>query len=173
MASSSAGKGPRQHHYVFGHLALRDISHHDPHRFIEVLTGGEADRFLLAVWRDVAKAIGDDPPVPHTGLASTVKTLGNGDRLAVVTLPGPVAMTEAYFVGVVVPPPPSTHLRYFTLELSFSLDGGKTALLCEWELQEKGFRHVNYGPGPEPDQASFVEAIEGHLKDRPPSAEDN
>lgn len=84
----------------------------------------------------------------------------------VVTMPAPESPPEAHFVAIVhKDDEPKKHgiasrsTRYFTLESSNT----PLPVLCEW--REDG-SHLNYGEGPAPEMAAFVEAVFGHLSAR-------
>ena len=83
----------------------------------------------------------------------------NGYTLYVVTMPKPVKMPEAHFAAIVhkddeakeyMHESPST--RYFTLEKSCS----PLPMLCE---VKRNRAHNNYGEGPAPEMAAFVDAV--------------
>lgn len=85
--------------------------------------------------------------------------------VAVITMPPPVAVTEAHFATVVFRPEtrrfrPGTgpaRLRYYTLELCCDhATDSKPTQLCEWA----GPSHFNHGVSPQPDVQSLLAAIE-------------
>jgi hypothetical protein len=80
----------------------------------------------------------------------------------IVSMPAPVAVGEAHFVGVVLAeltPGAAVGYRYFTLELGDRGDGSARPVLCEW----KGARHLNFGDGPAPEVEAFVAALAARL----------
>ena len=101
----------------------------------------------------------DDLTVEVTAMA--------GHPAILINLPPPKGPPEAYFVAIVMTKPPRRHwlfwqsppsIRYVTLELGvsfFSKDATHT-VFCEWKGTGS---HVNYGRGPAPNQAAFVEAV--------------
>ncbi len=83
----------------------------------------------------------------------------NGYTAYVATMPNPVHTTESHFVAIVhnddepkrhMQESPST--RYFTLEKS----GSALPMLCEVKRDRL---HLNYGEGPVPEMAAFVDAV--------------
>ena len=87
----------------------------------------------------------------------------NGYTTHVVTMPTPESPPEAHFVAIVhKDDEPKEHgcaapsTRYFTLESSNT----RLPVLCEW--REDG-SHLNYGEGPAPEMAAFVEAVFKHV----------
>ncbi len=49
--------------------------------------------------------------------------------------------------------------RFFTLEHSLTLDGAARTVFAEWQAQQTGPRHVNFGEGPPPSAEAFLAAI--------------
>jgi hypothetical protein len=91
---------------------------------------------------------------------------------AVVEMPRPRAITEAFFVAAVLladpdremPDPKEVVLRYFTLEKGFTFEGPPRTVLCEWTAEGT---HCNYGDGPAPRLEAFLQAVEELLSKRP------
>src|SRR5205807_7505837 len=107
-----------------------------------------------------------DPPPDFTADDLTVHTVrAAGFPCAVVEMPPPRAMTEAFFAAAVLLIDPAAEepdlaaapVRYFTLEQSFDLEGAPLAMMCEWT---RDGTHVNFGGGPPPRPDDFVKAIE-------------
>lgn len=83
----------------------------------------------------------------------------NGYSLYVLTMPEPVKMPEAHFAAIVHKDDEAKHhmhespsTRYFTLEKSCS----PLPMLCEVRRDRA---HNNYGEGPAPEMAAFVDAV--------------
>ena len=58
-------------------------------------------------------------------------------------------------------------VRYFTLELGMNLDESARTVLCEWQREEHGPRHVNYGDGPDATEDAFLAAVTAHVLQTP------
>ena len=132
-----------------------------------------APGFLQRRWDECGQGLPTSETVAPAGLRASAHQ--NGDQLAaVIALPAPLAVTEAYFVALVcqVPPPPPADksaasldnyraelvqlpVQYWTLEWGFTLDQPRTVLGI-WNSEGA---HLNLGDGPPPDEAAFVEAI--------------
>ena len=158
---------PRCAHYTLAHVALREFALRRPLDFIEILATPEARRllsYLLERVSDSCEGSGSGPDFDVDDLK--VHTARVGDYpCAIVEMPRPRAMAEAYFVAAVLnikldeesPGPADPTLRYFTLEKGLSLDGSHRTVLCEWTADGT---HSNYGDGPPPQLESFVPALE-------------
>ncbi len=106
-----------------------------------------------------------DPPPDFSAADCRIHTVRAGVYpCAVVEMPPPHAMTEAYFTAAVLLLDPTqgqldlatAAVRYFTLELGFSLDNVPQTVLCEWG---KDGAHINYGEGPTSDVEAFMAAV--------------
>ncbi len=179
-AGNPAGSGrgnteleePRDQHYVFAHIALRQIAFKNPAGCVGVLHSPDAMKFLTGLWEEVGKHCRDaaaDAAGGHIdGSTLGVRPARVGDfPSAIVSLPQPLAPTEAYFIALVLhvdletlrgeaPPPENPALSYYTLERGVSLEGGGRTVLCAWNAEEA---HLNYGDGPPPDFDAFVDAV--------------
>jgi hypothetical protein len=156
----------RQAHYVFAHYALRSVALNDPVFYFGVLASPDGPTFLDDLLKTVAEhALPGDPPPDFSAADCRIHTVRAGVYpCAVVELPPPHAMAEAYFTAAVLvanPGPEQLHLmnvpvRYFTLELGLNLDGKPRTVLCEWT---KDGTHRNFGDGPSSTVEQFVPAL--------------
>jgi hypothetical protein len=156
---------PRCPHYTFAHQALRSVALADPLPCLGLLASADAGRFLAGLLESVSEhcaALGEKADFTADDIRVHPTRVGSYP-CAVVQMPPPRAITEAFFVALVLlaapedPPerPEDARLRYFTLEKGFSLDGSERTVLCEWTET----RHVNYGDGPAPHVEAFVAAV--------------
>jgi hypothetical protein len=82
----------------------------------------------------------------------------------IVEMPAPRAVTEVYFIGIVLKPSAGdtaaalteVEVRYFTLEY-FAEVGSKHGVLCEWTDDSK---HINHAMTTGADVKKFLAAIE-------------
>ncbi len=161
---------PRCHHYTLAHQALRTVAFEQPAGFLGLLASPEARSFLADLLTAVTEHCQGREPWPDFGVeALTIHTFRVGQfPCAVVELPPPRAVTEAFFVAAVLlvdldreqPAPQEAALRYFTLEKGFVLDGPPRTVLGEWTAEGS---HHNYGDGPAPQLGPFVRAMEAML----------
>lgn len=133
---------PRQHHYVFGHVALRQVATADPDRFLAVFEGPDGGEFVRDLWLDVGRSVPPDDRIPDFGLSVGLHEVA-GRTVVLVRCPEPEGTTECHLIAIV---DVEGGLRYLTLEKGFSLgdDPVERTVLCEWV----GERHCNYGDGP-------------------------
>src|SRR5207244_1090156 len=126
------GAGTRQAHYLFAPYARRGVAQNDPVYYLGVLASPGAREFLAHLLRTTADhARPGDPPPDFTADDLTVHTVrAGGYPCAVVEMPPPRAMTEAFFTAAVLLADPrdaadlaGAPVRYFTLEQSFDLEG--------------------------------------------------
>ncbi len=153
-------KEPRPHHYIFAHRVLPALFLNDPPKFIETISAGQ-DNFVHWLWKRVGEKEvqnASDRIAPN-GLSCAIMRAEDNATVAIVTLPPPEGMTEAYFVALVYWPQEDAALapaaRYITLEHGMQADGSPRTVLCEWTKE----MHANYGNGPEPVLQTFFEAV--------------
>lgn len=162
-------------HYIFAHQYLPRILFGDPQLGLGLALRYDRSKMLETMWNHCRKSASEtqknDEP---TGLAVTGGTVGSGIAVAVITMPPPKDMADAYYVCVVTaftPGPDGTpragNVAYYTLEKTFSLSQitdrkptGTTepapTILGQWD---KRGNHANFGPGPAPDSPdAFVSA---------------
>lgn len=160
------GAETRPGHYLFAHYALRSVARNDPVFYFGVLASPDGPRFLDDLLQTVADHTRPGEPPPDFSAADCrIHTVRAGIYpCAVVELPPPRALTEAYFTAVVLlvdpaeaqPDLTAAAVRYFTLELSFNFDATPVTLLCEWGHDGA---HHNFGPGSVPEVEVFVRDI--------------
>jgi hypothetical protein len=163
---------PRAHHYYFAHAALRNLAMEAPDQVVLALCSGDGEVFLRRVWDEVARefaSAGHEEPVVGAEGLETVSARVAGRPCALVTLPPPVATTEAHFVAIVLnheideplksPAGDQPQVYYFTLEKGFALDGRPRTVFCEWS----GEAHHNYGDGPAAEGRLFLDHVAEHL----------
>jgi hypothetical protein len=153
--------------YVFAHYALRQIALSDPLHLLAVAASPEAKPFFEHVLKLVADQCGRRASFDAASLKIHA-TRVNDYACAVIELPEPREVAEAFMVALVLPietsadKPPKideAQARYFTLEKGFALSNEPRTVLAEWDAQ----RHSNYGDGPAPTVDEFVAALGGHL----------
>lgn len=158
---------PKAQHYIFVHRALPSVFYSDPKKFIALLTQ-DGRGFLHFLWdrvweRELKSNRMAGNRIAAYGLDCEIRKLQDGATLALITLPPPKGMTEAYFVAAVYRPSrrtlfpkQETLARFITLEYGRNLDGSPRTVLCEWTDTHL---HDNMGDGPEPTLDAFFEAV--------------
>ena len=161
---------PRKHHYTFAHHALCSMTLQLRDQLRQMLIGSHAATFLQGLWKHVAQNLDDDEILPADGLFVHNEFLNAGGILSIVVLPQPQCATEAHMVGIAfLPTPPvlgekkESEVRYFTLEKGFDDNDAPHTALCEWQRDDDGISHLNYGDGPTPAVAAFAREIMAHL----------
>ncbi len=145
---------PRTQHYVFAHRMLPTLFFEEPAMFIATFEKG-GNKFLHFLWN----LLGDEASeLAAESLDYQIKRLENNTTIALITLPPPQAMTEAYFVAAVFRPQGN---RFITLEYSFNfIEGSPITVLGEWTTTS----HLNLGDGPEPTLEAFFEKVVNLIK---------
>ena len=168
-------EGPRRHHYALAHLALRQIALGSPLAYLGSVVGeGRSEFFKFAfnavceeeqkAGRTAAPDFGAEDLKGHQGWVGEFPC-------AIVEMPTPKRIVEAYYTGLVVTLDPlrlkealtdksrPIPARYFTLEAGVSDDGTPRTVFCEWRES----MHANFGDGPEPTVANFARRIKAAL----------
>jgi hypothetical protein len=177
-AGTSAGAGgldkPRDQHYAFAHVLLRQLAFENPVGCVGMLHSPERDKMLAALWEDVAKHCRKNGMADGVvaGAPPTVRPAPVGRfPSCIVTMPQPQGPTEAHFVAIVLhvdvealrsgeEPPEKPELSYFTLEKGVTLDGESRTVLCGWNAEGS---HLNFGDGPPAEFDAFVAAVAEHI----------
>ncbi|MBN1910646.1 MAG: hypothetical protein JW818_12950 [Pirellulales bacterium] len=166
---SSLDSSPRCHHYTMAHYALRNIALDDPLFYLAVLASDDSNAFLESIFRAVCEHCHDRGEKPDFKAADlrVHRTHIGVYPCAIIEMPEPVAMTEAFFTALVLLVDPSTSqvsddaevpAQYFTLEKSFDLDGTPKTVLGRWNNQGT---HSSCGDGPEPTLRDFIAYLAG------------
>lgn len=170
--------GPR-HHYVLGHVTLRQICKENPLVFFEVMVSSRKDKFLEVIWQVVRKSCDSsgDPLFSIEDVDINTCRINNYPAI-IVAMPPPTKPPEAYFVGIVLKVnelsesmPERSDFYYITLErgLDFS-DGSEYTVLCEWIEKDGVVTHKQLAEDSSPvTQAAFIAAMEKIIRQRPGS----
>jgi hypothetical protein len=170
---------PHCHHYMFAHVALRQVAYSNPVGCLGVLASPDATSFLTDLWHDVDKCCrerGETSTIQPSEFVVHKLCVGKYP-CAVVEMPEPWFITGAHFIGILLRKPidqigpmeRDVPLMYYTLEKTIDLgDDTPQTVLCCWT---KDGMHSNYGPGPDPTLQAFVEELErresGRMSDPP------
>lgn len=150
---------PRDQHYAFAHVYLRDKAFSNPATTVHELVGGNSSQYLKILWKTVGlrTKAPDDEFISAEGLECHPFWIGDQYRAVIIKFPEPLGPAEAFMVAMVIPataePGDQCLLRYITLE--FSPNRLNRTVLAEWI--DGG--HVNRGDGPEPEVAAFRSAV--------------
>lgn len=152
LALARASRPPRRQHYQFAHVLLRDAALADPRGTWDRVTSPGQDLgrpgvgdFLVDLW--IAARDDDEDAISPEGLRVDV----DGD-VAVVTLPPPARIAEAYMIALVRQPP-----GYFVLER-----GASAAFVAEWRKDMR----IRMGDVPIPTRRELVHAVRAAVRAR-------
>lgn len=145
--------------YAFAHRLLPARFFLNPSQLLGRLEGDAATALLGSLWEEAGGAPDGAPTVELGELAA--------GQMAIVRVVGASENNpgEAALVALVCRTGASGEAvgEYFTLEHSMDLGDGPATMLCE---RSPDGRHLNHGLGPEPEVASFTEAVESRIRAR-------
>lgn len=158
VATVDLEKEPRRQHYAFAHIYLREKL---PFAkiFVENITKPDS-KFLNSYWVSSAMHFkpNEDEFIPPNGLCAYPFKFSPNLNGAIIQLPQPKRMAEAFFVAAVLEESEDyseIKSRYITLELGANEDGSGRTVLGEWRGS-----HFNYGSGPEPTVEAFLGSLQ-------------
>lgn len=149
--------------FLFVHKALPVLTFADPTKTMAILTGPDAQQFLVDAWNSIGKHCDESMHRNSDGLSLSVSPAGTTGLVVVVRLPEPTEQGEAYFAAIISrfedPREPDVeHLKWtrlFTLELgTHPITNAECPMLCEWTPDGQ---HLNLGEGSSVDERDFVE----------------
>lgn len=153
-------KKPREQHYRFTHHTLRDLFIKEPEVVIDRLRNDKGSAFLLKIWDKAGKDLGKFDLVIPGRLRHEVRMYDDSTTVAIISLPTPEAVSEAYFAALIYRPQKKqqkTITRFILLERSVPLGySNLSSVLQEWTLD--GI-HKNIGYGCEPTLEAFYTAV--------------
>lgn len=153
--------GPRPHHYEFAHRFMPGVFYADPPGFFALLRQKGIDILHMA-WLYAAKHLKPEFQLPDDGLTFAFYDLGAGYATAIITLPQPQGMTEAFFIAPALWPArgadPAPDAQFLTLELGQRIPSRE---LCGvFGAWTSGGAHINMGIAP----AWTLDAFQEHIR---------
>ncbi len=158
----------RSHQIVFVEDALPSVFHQTPVEFLYYLDR-DGNKFLNFYWTQVSKNFSDSDRADPYGLNYVIRTPQKDVSFALVILPTPKEIGEAYFEALVYRPRRVTPIlrindmtTVFALVLASNESGGpKTRIV---ERTRKG-QSIERGEGPPPITDEFFHKVIELLKD--------
>ena len=102
-------KAKKSQHYQFVYQALPTLFHHSYKDFM-ILLERDGVKFLQFWWDHTADDTDEEGKRPIDGMDFEFREYKPDERLALLTLPAPRAVPEAYFMALV---PPPAHKSFF------------------------------------------------------------
>src|SRR5687767_13528283 len=109
---------PRTAHYLFAHRAVPRAFLRDPAPIMGILGSGDAMAFLGGMWDIIDREVTDEPRIDRAGLAVDVYELPHDIFVALVTMPSPQRVLEAFFVGLAARLDTDPFARALSLDLA-------------------------------------------------------
>ena len=190
--ASAAGERAASLPYIFAHRYLPALVHEDPQIATSLAFSKKQQELLLKIWELCQERYPNAPSQNPTDLTVTGGKLDEGVAAALVTMPPPEDITEAYYVCVIAKfsmeggKVKVSDVAYYTLEKSISLDANalfgleektpspprdaRPTVLGGWG---KDGSHLNFGSGPSPESPKdFVDSAyrlyrDSHIKGGP------
>jgi hypothetical protein len=153
---------PRQHYYRFAHKALPGILFRSTEPFRGAALAGRADTGLQKLWEGVAKETASDSDGTLSVRALVHECAGRA--VVLVTPPRPEHITEAHYIAIVLDHGDPSFVRYIVLEHSWDTQSQPRTTLGEWTRDGS---HINFGDGPEPNEAAFLAIVCERFTDLP------
>ena len=133
----------RYQHYLFAYKLLPTLFDANPEKIISDIKNSKG-AVLHALWHRVGQDLLASELVKPDGLSCKTASPGNDVSMAVVVMPPPQVIPEAYFVALVFRPEKKSLFssqkavkRMFALERSLNSDHTPLPILCE--LDSEGY----------------------------------
>ena len=150
----------RKQHYLFAHHTLRDLFIKEPEVVINRFRNDKGKAFLFETWNKAGKDLGEPNLVAPRGLRHEVRMYDGSITVAIISLPTPEAVSEAYFAALIYRPQKKQQkaiTRFILLVHSVPLGySNLSSVLQEWTLD--GI-HKNIGYGCESTLDAFYTAV--------------
>ncbi|MBV9470337.1 MAG: hypothetical protein JO316_24190 [Abitibacteriaceae bacterium] len=156
--------GARTHHYQFAHWMLPQMGFQESGHMLVSLTRSDASEFLKSLWQSVGNELPRQERLSPDGLSCLIRKFDDY-AIAIITLPKAFRVTEAYYTAFTFGPVStvpkgqlhSLPMRYFALEVGFSMPGEPSrTVFSEWTREPS---HINMGDGPKPEVEAFFTKI--------------
>jgi hypothetical protein len=162
------------------HQAIPAVAFADPALFLECLRGNDASQRLQHLWKGICDVFDPDGLVelPGADQFSAIPFHEENYLGVILGFPEPMRAPEAHFAAFYARAheirspeeraarPETIESWYLTLEVADEPAGAETRL-ASWTAEG---RHVSHGPGPRPDLASFLKALQARLRPGSPTA---
>lgn len=159
MTSSGRLDEPRVVHYLFAHRAVPRAFLRDPAPVMGILASDDGMRFLAGMLDILDAEVDTSERIDRSAIHLACYPLREEAFAAVVTMPPPLRVFEAWFVGLVARFGDAPVARAFALELAGPPGHDSATKICEWDAEGKFV--VVEDDGCAPDVSTFVAAIEG------------
>lgn len=156
---------PRFHHYQFAHVAIPQIAFAQQRALLGLLASPEADDFIARVlWRVQAEGGASRALDFDASEIKLHRVRVLGQPCALLEMPPPLALTEAYFTAIVFMDAEESAVRYFTLERGDSELTLHGTVFGEWIVEAERLKHRHLGDGRAPNAGEFLADIGAMLE---------
>ena len=151
---------PRRQHYYFVHDYLRERVFANSKLLVEKLREETGTKYLRHLWQKIGDAGKAEKKnfISADDLQCFPIDFGDEYYGALIQLPMPKRMTEAYFAAVILPVNAGGFIecRFFTLEFTLKTDGSEATVVGGWN----GYGgHLNFGVESAPEKEAFLETV--------------
>ncbi len=146
----------------FVQQALTDLFHTSPDQFLFLLAR-DGTKFLRFYWDQVGKKLPNSQLVPPFGMNYDIRNPWRNTAIALITLPKPQRVPEAYFIALIHRPNRVTPIfrisdttKVIALEYAINEMGNDSTLMVEWTRR---LEREPYHASPEPALEAFYDAV--------------
>lgn len=129
----------------------------DPAPILGILGSADAMPFLSGMWDIIDREIENEPRIDRSGLAVSFYELPDDIFVALITMPPPQRVLEAFFVALVARLEHDNFARALSLDLAGPPGPDPLVGILEWDAEGK---RTLLEPTCEPEPSAFVDAIE-------------
>jgi hypothetical protein len=154
---------PRVPHYLFAHRAVPRAFLRNPESILPIMASDRGMEFLSGMWDVIDREIEPQQRIDHGALAVQTYELPSDIWVAMVTMPPPQRVFEAYFVACAARLEGDTFARALTLDLAGPPTADAETGVLEWDVEGK---HEFLEPGCPPRVDAFIDVLERLLVPR-------
>lgn len=157
MSGPPAPGEPRVAHYLYAHRAVPRAFLRNPPAILGILSSDDGMEFLTGMWGVLHGELEPAQRLTNTSITLEHYPCANGVFISLVTMPPPLRVFEAFYVGLAARLEGNQFARAFTLDRATPAGLPLETGILEWDTEGK---HTICEASAAAEPSSFVDALE-------------